>query len=239
VADVADQGIKVIKANSATRWSEVPRPEGDETPPGEDHVAFASADGRFATGLWRRPAREGAMTRPYDEVSIIIEGTVEVVDPDGTVHRADPGDVLITPRGSSGTWRNVTPVKKFWATCEAERNDPRSSVIPSGHPHAWSEVPRPAGDENPPGEETVVFRSADGRFVCGLWRRVPERGDMVPPYDEIAYVLQGEVEVTEPDGRLHLVEQGDVLVTPLGSKAVWNSLSPVLKFWAIYKPERP
>jgi len=42
------------------------------------------------------------MTRPYHEVSIVIEGVAEVVDPDGTVHRAEPGDVLVTPPRKRG-----------------------------------------------------------------------------------------------------------------------------------------
>ena len=29
-----------------------------------------------------------------------------------------PGDILITPKGSKGYWRNLSPVKKFWAIFE-------------------------------------------------------------------------------------------------------------------------
>ena len=39
---------------------------------------------------------------------------------DGTVHRAGPGDVLVTPKGSKATWRALSPVKKFWAIYEEE-----------------------------------------------------------------------------------------------------------------------
>jgi uncharacterized cupin superfamily protein len=28
---------------------------------------------------------------------------------------------------------------------------------------------------------------------------------------------------------------GDVLITPKGSKATWKALSPVKKFWTVYK----
>ena len=99
----------------------------------------------------------------------------------------------------------------------------------------WQEVPRPEGDNNPPGQEVVVFRAGDNRFSAGLWKRVPEEGAMEPPYHEIAFIIEGEVEVTEPDGTVHRAGPGDVLITPNGTKAVWKSLSPVKKFWAIYK----
>ena len=108
-------------------------------------------------------------------------------------------------------------------------------VIRADDDLAWEEVPRPKGDENPPGEEVVVFRADDRRFSTGLWRRAPEEGAMEPPYHEVAFIIDGEVEVTEEDGTVHRVGPGDVLITPNGTKAVWKSLSPVKKFWAIYK----
>ena len=230
-----DPSIRVVKAGAELTWNEVPRPEGDETPPGEDVQFFESADGKFTAGLWRRPVREGAMSRPFHEVSIIIEGIAEVVEPDGTVHRAGPGDVLVTPRGSSGTWRCVADVKKFWAICETEEEAPGTWVVGSGTARDWQQVPRPEGDTAPPGEEALVWRSADGTFACGFWRRGPEEGDMRPPYHEIAYVLEGEVAVTESSGPSRMVEPGDTLITPHGSEAVWKSLSPVRKFWVVYK----
>lgn len=230
-----DPAIRLTKADAEPVWNQVPRPEGDDTPPGEDVLLFSSADERFTAGLWRRPVREGAMTRPYHEVSIIIEGIAEVVEPDGTVHCAEPGDVLVTPRGCSGTWRCVTPVKKFWAICETDEEDPHPFVIKGEGPLDWQEVPRPEGDTAPPGEEAAVWRSGDSQFVCGFWRRVPEEGDMKPPYHELAYVLEGNVRLSEPTGTTHDAGPGDVLVTPNGSEAVWRSLSAVRKFWVVYK----
>jgi len=232
--------VSVIKKGSQLAWEEVPRPEGDETPPGEAFEAFASTDGRATAGLWRRPIREGEMTRPFDEVSIVIDGIAEVVEPDAaTTHRGQPGDTLVTPRGSGGTWRCVTDVRKFWAICETDTENPGSSVVRDDADLVWTEVPRPEGDSAPPGEETVSFHSADGRFVTGLWRRGPEEGPMdLDEYDEIAYILEGDITVTDQEtGVAHEVGPGDILVTPLGTHATWRSHSPVKKFWMIYKSQ--
>lgn len=231
--------IWVMKAgeHDTLGWNEVPRPPGDETPPGEDVVAFESLDQRTSTGLWRRPTREGEMSRPFDEVSIMIDGVVEVVDPDGTAHHAEAGDVLVTPRGSGGTWRCVTDVKKFWAISETDTEAPGTSLVKGDGPLEWTEVPRPEGDTAPPGEEVVVFRSGDGRFVTGFWRRGPETGPMeLDDYHEIAYILEGEITVTDlTTGSVHEVGPGDILVTPKGTRATWQSHSPVRKFWVIDK----
>lgn len=110
------RGIRVIKASEhdALSWSEIPTEADDPSPPGEEVVSFRSGDGRFAFGLWRRDPETGPMTPPYHEIAVIIDGEVEILEEDGTVHRAGPGDVLITPKGSRATWKALSPVKKFW-----------------------------------------------------------------------------------------------------------------------------
>jgi uncharacterized cupin superfamily protein len=110
-------------------------------------------------------------------------------------------------------------------------------VIADADELAWETIPTDEGDPVPPGEEVVVFRSGDRRFSFGLWKRAPESGPMEPPYHEIAVIIEGDVEITEPDGTVHRAGPGDVLITPKGSKATWRALSPVKKFWAIYKEE--
>jgi uncharacterized cupin superfamily protein len=121
---------------------------------------------------------------------------------------------------------------------EAEMSDDASIRIVKADEHdglAWEEIPTEAGDPNEPGSEVVSFRSGDGAFSFGLWRRVPETGPMEPPYHEIAVLIEGEVELIERDGTVHRAGPGDVIVTPKGSKATWKALSPVKKFWAVYK----
>jgi uncharacterized cupin superfamily protein len=113
--------------------------------------------------------------------------------------------------------------------------DPSIRVVRAEDDPDWEEIPTALEDPTPPGEEVVSFRSGDERFSFGLWRRAPETGPMEPPYHEIAVIIEGEVEIQEPDGTVHRVGPGDVLITPKGSKATWKALSPVKKFWAIYK----
>jgi uncharacterized protein len=116
----------------------------------------------------------------------------------------------------------------------SEDFDPAIRVVHADDPLEWSVIPVEPGDPNEPGEETVVFRSGDGRFSFGLWQRAPEEGPMEPPYHEIAVIIEGEVEITEADGTVHRAAPGDVLITPKGSTATWKALSSVKKFWAVY-----
>ena len=115
-------------------------------------------------------------------------------------------------------------------------SDPTIRVIKASEQDtlAWQEIPTESGDPNEAGSEVVSFRSGDGRFSFGLWRRVPETGPMEPPYHEIAVLIEGEVELIEEDGTVHRAGPGDVLITPKGSKCTWRALTPVKKFWAVY-----
>ena len=110
-----DTAIRVVKPGDVT-WSEAARGAEEPEPPGSEFTAFEA--GQFSTGFWQRDDQRRFFERPYHEIAIIIEGEVEVSCDDGRVVKAGPGDILITPKGSRGYWRNLSPVKKFWAIFE-------------------------------------------------------------------------------------------------------------------------
>jgi uncharacterized cupin superfamily protein len=112
---IVDTTMHVIGANDAVEWITLENAPDDQDPPGEEWYAWRNPDARFSTGVWRREPETGAFDRSYHEVACLIEGDVEIEPGDGSVLRAGPGDVLVTPRGSTGLWRALTPVKKFWA----------------------------------------------------------------------------------------------------------------------------
>ena len=82
---------------------------------GAEADAFASADGTFTTGFWRREPDTWSFVRPYHEVALILEGKADIETDDGEVHTVGAGDVLITPKGSAGTWRITETIVKFYA----------------------------------------------------------------------------------------------------------------------------
>jgi len=107
--------IRVVKPSDVV-WSEASRGPEESDPPGSEFTAFET--GPFSTGLWQRDVQRRPFERPYHEIAFVIEGEVEVTCEDGQVVKAGPGDILITPKGSKGHWRNLSPVKKFWAIFE-------------------------------------------------------------------------------------------------------------------------
>jgi uncharacterized protein len=51
---------------------------------------------------------------------LILTGRADIEAADGAVVSVGPGDVLITPRGSSGTWRITETIVKFYAISSPE-----------------------------------------------------------------------------------------------------------------------
>jgi uncharacterized cupin superfamily protein len=121
--------IRVIKPEDVI-WEEALRSAEEKEAPGEEYTAAHSADDRFSFGLWRRDAQSRYFERSYHEIAYIIEGQVEVTDDDGELLIAGPGDILVTPQGSKGYWKNLTPVKKVWGIYEEVGADLDSYIGP-------------------------------------------------------------------------------------------------------------
>ena len=112
---VGDTTMRVIAARDPVEWITLDNPPGDENPPGQEWYAWRNPDSRFSTGVWRRDPETGTFDLEYHEVACLIEGNVEIETEDGRVLPAGPGDVIVTPEGSTGIWRASSPVRKFWA----------------------------------------------------------------------------------------------------------------------------
>ncbi len=210
-------------------------PPGEIRSGGAERVTFASGDGRFTTGLWAREPDKWSFERPHDEVALILEGAAEMETSDGRALALGPGDVVVTPTGSKGTWRIRSPLLKFFAIYEGGPvGDATIRHVPASEPLEWIVLENPPGDEDPPGEEWYAYRSADRRFSTGFWRRAPETGAFEREYHEIAIITEGEVDVETAGGNVLRSGPGDVLVTPSGSAGVWRARSAVRKFWAVY-----
>lgn len=229
------QDIAVIHSADRTGWTPLVDPPGLIPSSGRETTAFASDDGAFTCGLWEREPDTWSFERPHDEVAYILAGSADVETDDGRTLHVGPGDVLVTPNGSKGTWHIRETLTKFYAIyAGAPVGDVAVTVIHPDDPVAWVEFENAPGDPNPPGREWYAWRNPDRRFSTGVWERDPETGGFDRTYHEIACLIEGDVEVETVDGRVLAVGPGDVLVTPEGSSGVWRAKNHVRKFWAVH-----
>lgn len=228
-------GITVFGGVDRTGWRALVDPPGRVPSAGREVEAFTSGDRSLTCGFWEREPDTWSFERPYDEVAYILEGSADVETDDGRTLQVGPGDVLVTPNGSTGTWHIRRTLTKFYAIYSgAPVGDTGVRVIGRADPVDWVTLENPPGDTNPPGQEWYAWRSADGRFSTGVWRRVPETGKFEREYHEVACLIEGDVDIETGDGGVLHVGPGDALVTPIGSKGVWRAHTPVKKFWVVH-----
>jgi uncharacterized cupin superfamily protein len=106
--------VRVIREGERA-WRALVDSPGEIPSAGAETEAFTSPDGRFTTGFWRREPDTWSFERPYDEVALILAGRADIETDDGQVHTVGAGDVLITPKGSAGTWHITETIVKFYA----------------------------------------------------------------------------------------------------------------------------
>lgn len=94
--------------------------EGMDLPPGTPreygHVAFVSADGCFASGVWRGEAGLIPIeSYPVDEFCTLVKGEVTLTDEQGTAQTFTAGMTFVVPVGFRGTWSMPMDTIKLFA----------------------------------------------------------------------------------------------------------------------------
>jgi uncharacterized cupin superfamily protein len=114
-----------------------------------------------------------------------------------------------------------------------------TSIRPDGA--AYSPSPIPAAwvvSGNPVTEVAEVAATHDGIAQVYLWRTTASTFRWTHQADEIITILDGDVFITEPDGKRHHLKPGDVAHFPVGSAQLWEVPKTLLKS-AILKQRSP
>lgn len=106
--------IRVERSGDRGAWRQLVDPPGAIPSGGREADVFSTVGGALTTGFWEREPDTWSFERAYDEVALILEGDADIVTDDGRTLTIGPGDVLVTPKGSAGTWVIRERVVKFW-----------------------------------------------------------------------------------------------------------------------------
>jgi len=75
---------------------------------------YTSPDNLFAAGIWTCEIGKFHIDFGRAEFIQILEGVVIVTDAGGTAKTYRAGDAFVTPKGFSGTWDVIEPIKKHF-----------------------------------------------------------------------------------------------------------------------------
>lgn len=106
-----------------------PLPQGETYRPPADRILsgdplqtawmlFASADGRFRSGIWESEPGEWRCIFTESEFCQILSGVLVVTGDDGQTATYRAGDAFVSPAGFTGTWNVVETVRKHFAYYE-------------------------------------------------------------------------------------------------------------------------
>jgi len=179
--------------------------------------------------------------RKTTEIMYMIEGEGFLTDADGTPHCFRAGDFVVLPKGWSGRWDILKPVRKVWAVnshaADLTPEESRRAIVCSPESFAWSQLqkkgPRNADWGEPEDFSKSFWKAgptATGSWACteGGFNGTPNR-----PNTEWFYVLEGAGFLTNLDGTARRFGAGDVVILPKGWSGRWDVIEPIRKVWCL------
>jgi hypothetical protein len=83
---------------------------------------------------------------------------------------------------------------------------------------------------------TSFYKDPSGALKAGIWASEPKRVEIDYTSDEFCVLLEGEVTLTDADGRETRHRAGDAFLIPAGFKGIWENTVPVRKFYVLHNP---
>lgn len=78
------------------------------------HEWYQDKTGALSAGFWASEVTQIEVSYDEDEFCVLLEGTVELTDASGHMETYEAGASFLIPAGFKGTWKSVTPVRKFY-----------------------------------------------------------------------------------------------------------------------------
>jgi uncharacterized cupin superfamily protein len=198
----------------------------------------------LTAGIWACSAFTSTMA-PHgnDEFMLLLEGTVEIVEPSGHVTRIDAGESFVLPKGLMRQWRQTGDVKKIFVILEtaddAATRETRGLAVIKPDPHSVltpSTAPKPellfSGSPQQQGHR--CFEDRSGRFAVGVWSSTAYHRKPIPfPRHELMCLLEGSVSITGPGGTTQTFSAGESFLVPHGAVTDFRTDGDVKKIYAI------
>lgn len=93
----------------------------------------------------------------------------------------------------------------------------------------------PSPDDKPT-TATKDYADPTGALTSGVWRSKPRRIEVAYTKDEFCLLIEGEVRLTDAEGRTEIYRAGDAFMVPAGFKGIWDMPVPVAKYYVLHAP---
>lgn len=111
--------VATIRIDTGARPSLDQQIDAEKCVSGHPATGFSAAHDDAARGFWSGvwASEVGAWRVAYDEIElcVILEGRVRLAGDDGSEATYGPGDAFVIPKGFTGVWDTLAPLRKIYA----------------------------------------------------------------------------------------------------------------------------
>lgn len=236
----AETGLQPMQLDQADFQSELPEQYL--------HEYYADEALGLSVGVWTTTTmQEQFGPYPGDEFMWVLEGQVAIVDGDGNETTVKAGQSFCIRNAIPVSWKQVGFLRKFYMTyADPNAATPEIASAEGGVmilDQATLEVglikmdstgPLVIVGDAPLQRDNVLFTNDAGNMFVGMWDSTAFDSEMRPfPWHEFVQLLEGELTITEGDGKAHQFTAGDAFFIPMGTVCRWQTSGTIKKYYAI------
>jgi hypothetical protein len=209
------------------------------------HVYFSTDNERLTAGVWDCTAHD-EVRGPYevDEFMLLLEGSLDIENEDGSIQTFHTGDGFMIPKGAVLQWRQTEYLRKFWMIHDNPDSPPAAAGLRAQLLDPQASLPRVNGLDPADFESAVpdmgllsLYRDPTGRLQIGLWESEPmTRVPGILNRSELMHILEGSGSIVNGDGVEFKFSAGDTFLVPIGMGYQWKSQEYVRKLFCSYTP---
>ncbi|MFA6310524.1 MAG: cupin domain-containing protein [Sterolibacterium sp.] len=172
---------------------------------------------------------------PHTELIIVDKGVLILDDSDTTL-RIAAGEAAVIGRGSAV--RMHAESEANWIFCAVSATVPAPMLQRVNLAAELAPSPPPAADvllsAEPRCRQNPECSDKPGRMRVGIWDSTPYTRKQVPHrVNELMYILDGSVTLTDGSGHAGVFGQGDCVFVPHQTPCAWHSAVAVRKLYCV------
>ena len=219
-------------ASGLEPWDPMPA-EGVESgnPVQNGYQFFETANKVVTAGVWDcTPYAEKKGPYSVDEFMVLLDGSLDIEQPDGETIHFSTGDSFVIPKGAIVQWQQSEYLRKFWFIHDTPETA-TGSLDRAALLDIKADLPRmPQADSAmfvsavPDMGMEVVYQSADKKMIAGVWdstamTRVPGTIER----SELMHIIEGSGHIKNADDIEYHFSAGDTFLVPAGMGYQWHS----------------
>ena len=242
----SESGMDEMQLGAASFQSELPQQH--------IHIYYSDEVVGLEVGVWTTTSMQEAFgPYPGDEFMWVLEGQARMLNADDVATVINQDECFYIRNAIPISWKQEGFLRKFYMTY-ADPNLPVPDIasadggvqvlnavaLEEGMTIMDNTEPLVIPGDQPLQHDNILFTNDAGNMYIGMWDSRAFDSEMRPfPWHEMVRLLEGEVTITEADGKEYLFKAGEAFFIPKGTVCKWQTKGYLKKFYSILDPQVP